>query len=193
MKALLGALLIVAAAAAPARAQGFSREVTSPPPPPQPDKPRRNFRIAFSLGQGLFTPPICSSCDRFWGHGLAVHLEIGWTIRPDLVLVLAERVAVLPFADDSAATMGGFSFDLLWFRTSRQYFRGGIGPGFRDIEEQYEMNSRGDLAGMATFGLGQDIGRKGSFGAHAEALFSAFFDSRVVSGLGIVLIGVSWN
>jgi hypothetical protein len=161
------------------------------------DQPRRNIRLGAAIGQGFISPPLCSRCDRFWGRGLSFAVEVGWTVRPDLVLALEEQGTVIYFADGTDGGLASIQLSALYFWRPRAFLRGGFGFGIVDVAEDQHP-----LPGAALWehfgpglmlGVGYDWHRSRALSVSLEAR-TTFVITRNSLAPGLALLmGLSWN
>ena len=189
MKRLAAALLTVLVSLA-AEARGGADATGST------DQPRRNVRLGLSVGQALVTPPLCSDCDSFWGRALTFVVDVGWTLRPNLVLSLEEQGAVIHFADGTNASIGGVQLSLRHFWQPRAFWLGGAGVGFRDVAEdenpRYGVRLWSQTGALLTLGAGWEPGRRGAWSYDLQVRATAVVAGGVFPGL-LLLLGGSWN
>jgi hypothetical protein len=162
------------------------------------DRPRRNVRVAFAMGQGALMPPACSDCVSFWGRSLSFGVEVGATLRPDLVISLEEQLNVIHFADNTDGITGGLQLSALYFFRPRTWLVGGGGVGFRQVSREQmtkvfpEPKEWSHAGVLITAGVGHEIGRRGAFAIDAQARATAVMADALAPGI-LLLIGVAWN
>jgi len=160
------------------------------------DRPRRNLRLALAMGQSLVLPPLCSGCERFWGPALGAGIEVGWTLRPNLVLALEEQVTLVRFADRTYGSLRALQLSALYFWRPRAWLRGAAGLGRRAMHPEEDASPRArtwSQPGPAvTFGIGQEATRVRAWSLTLEARATAVFAGGVAPGL-LLLAGGAWN
>lgn len=171
--------------------------LTSPSAAAAEHRPRRNLRVAIAMGPALLVPPlICSDCDSFWGRALSVVVEVGWTVRPDLVLSLEEQVTGIYFADGTDGTIGGFQLSARYFRNERVWILGAAGVGLRGVskDQRPDFGVRiWEQAGpMVTVGAGYEPGRWKAWSFDVQARATAVFAGGVAPGV-LLMVGGAWN
>jgi hypothetical protein len=162
------------------------------------EQPRRNVRIALALGQGVLAPPVCSDCASFWGRSLSLGLEVGVTLRPDLVISLEEQLNAIHFADDTDGLVGGFQLVALYFFRPRTWLLGGAGLGLRAMAPERMMTvfpraKEWSHAGvLVSVGAGHELGHRGALAFDVQARAMAVIADALAPGI-CVLVGAAWN
>lgn len=155
------------------------------------------MRLAFALGQGALLPPACSDCVSFWGRSLSFGLEVGATLRPDIVISLEEQLNVIHFADGSDGMIGGFQLAALYFFRPRTWLVGGAGIGLRMVTANagvvFPMPREWSHPGvLVTVGAGHELGRRGAFAFDVQARAMTVIADALAPGI-LILVGAAWN
>jgi len=195
---VVAALALPLAAAAQPPSPAVATPVPAPAPPPAPaDRPRRNIRLAAAIGQGFIAPPVCSHCDRFWGRGMSVAVEVGWTLRPDFMLSLEQQGTVIYFSDGTDGGLASLQLSALYFWRSRSFLRGAFGLGIVDVVEDQHPAPGAALweyfgPGL-TLGVGHDFHRAGALSVSVEARTTVVITRNALAPGLALLLGLSWN
>jgi hypothetical protein len=192
--------MLAAALAGLGPARAAAAEPTPPPqlppaaPAPLGDQPRRGLRVAVDMGFSLYPSQICDGCIKFSGRGFGVGLEVGWTIRPEWVVVLSDRGGVIPFADGTDGGTLSLEAGLLHFWSARGWGRAGLGLGFWQMEPDPGGGETWRYpGGSATVGLGYDVWRVRILSFYVESSATGIQTKHGFASAFLALAGLSWN
>src|SRR5215471_14464873 len=139
-------LVLVALVVLPvaAQAQGYSY---GPPRPPPPGIQRYGLVVGGSIGPGAFNFSDCPGCDAF--GALAVQLEIGGMVAPNIALLVDWTGHIHPFNDGTAISSNLFDGAIRVFLGRIFWLEGGLGVGY--------VNETDDFGFVFTSGWGFGI------------------------------------
>ncbi len=152
---------------------------------------RHGVRLGLASGTGLVFPPSCRDCNRFYGRGLSVAIEVGWAVRSDFLVVLTDDVIMIPFADGFVATAGRIEVAVSRFISDRTWIRLGSGLGGRDSGSDVPAGQRYGVALSA--GAGRELARSGAWSLDVQAQASCTVGRWILMPQAVALVGVSWN
>jgi hypothetical protein len=160
-------------------------------------QPRHNLRLGLAMGQALVVPPVvCSGCDRFWGRALSFLVDVGWTLRPNIVLSLEQQVAVIYFADGTDGALSASQLAGRYFWRERAWLLAAAGVGFRDVTEDerpdFGIRTWSHTGPVVTVGTGYEPGRRGAWSFDLQARATVIVADGVAPAV-MVLLGGSWN
>ncbi len=190
---LVCGLLCVAATAS---AQGYY------PPPrggyysqPSPGIHRGGLVFGGSIGPGAFTFSDCGaqSCDST--GALALQLELGGMVAPNLALMFDWTGQVHPFSDGTVLSANLFDGALRYFFGRIFWIEGGLGIGWRDQTDEfgYVWNDGWGLGLLGAFGI--EILQTYNFALDLQirGTWSRIYgDPDVNISTGALLIGIHW-
>lgn len=166
MRALVMSVIVaivgVAAAAAPAHAQGYGPGTYAGPPPPRRGVVRSGFIAGLGLGGGGFGISNCDECDGVGAFSLKGHL--GGMLGPRLALMFDVESATGSLSEDVIITQSTAMAVLRLWVGSIFYLQGGIGAGWlRLSNEELRLAGTSDAGAALMLGAGLEVMQRPSF------------------------------
>ena len=191
------AIVGVAAAAAPAHAQGYGPGYSAGPPPPR-GVVRSGFIAGLGIGAGAFGLSDCEGCDST--AGLALHGHLGGMLARNLALMFDLEAVTGPIDEDTDAVITqttAMAVLRVWLGQIF-YLQGGVGAAWLRVSTDiggFVFESRAGGSGM--LGLGIELMQRPSFTIDISLrLIGTRFDNDELGEVniagGTLLVGFNW-
>lgn len=192
--AIVFAIVGVAAAAAPAHAQGYGPGYSVGPPPPR-GVVRSGFIAGLGIGGGAFGLTDCQECDGT--GGLSLHGHLGGMLARNVALMFDLESATGPFGDDAFITQTTALAVLRLWLGQIFYLQGGLGAAWlRLSSEDGGLSITSEAGGALLLGLGVELLQRPSFtiDVSLRLIASRYGDNDDGFGVagGTLLVGFNW-
>jgi hypothetical protein len=195
--AIVFAIVGVAAAAAPAHAQGYGPGYYAGPPPPPRGVVRSGFIAGVAIGGGAFGIVDCDDCEGTGALSLRGHL--GGMLAPNLALMFDLESASGPFGDDAVITQTTAMGVLRVWLGRIFYLQGGLGLAWLRLStEGGGLAITSEAGGAIMGGLGVELMQRPSFtiDLSLRLIGSRYGGDDEDGGFGVgggtLLVGFNW-